>query len=495
MASPSSPKRGRSNDAGKNPDDAKNARSSRPQPEKPGDAPAPVKPIDPLAKPLDPPVKPLDPLAKPLSLDEFAPVQSAAKGRLSTRRKRILVGVVVGLVVAASAGFAASRLLAPPEQPMQTAEVTQGTFEETVSGKGTLEPVRTTIASPEVEGIVESVNVGEGAAVNEGDVLYTLKNDDLDLAVAQANAQLQSARDALTQANNKLKLARTTPSFSEGQDAQGNPVIVNTQPSQISDAESQVNSAKSALDSAQSTYDAAVAKAEKRTVRANMAGTVLASNITAGTSIASLSSANKPPLQLSDMSKLIVKIPVSEVDIAKVKEGQSAHVTFDAVPDLSVPATVTHIAQTNESSSTAASAGSSATAVRYEVTLQIDAPDERLKSGMTARAEIATTTVENALIVPNAAIVREGGKAYVMKAPEEKAPGASQSEEEDLAESLVEVAVEARDNSQSAVRVVSGTLSAGDRLMVASMDAAGASGSPSATDAGTDAGYEASLAW
>ena len=183
-------------------------------------------------------MKPLDPLAKPLSLDEFAPVQSAAKGRLSTRRKRILVGVVVGLVVAASAGFAASRLLAPPEQPMQTAEVTQGTFEETVSGKGTLEPVRTTIASPEVEGIVESVNVGEGAAVNEGDVLYTLKNDDLDLAVAQANAQLQSARDALTQANNKLKLARTTPSFSEGQDAQGNPVIVNTQPSQISDAES-----------------------------------------------------------------------------------------------------------------------------------------------------------------------------------------------------------------------------------------------------------------
>ena len=166
----------------------------------------------------------------------------------------VLVGVVVGLVVAASAGFAASRLLAPPEQPMQTAEVTQGTFEETVSGKGTLEPVRTTIASPEVEGIVESVNVGEGAAVNEGDVLYTLKNDDLDLAVAQANAQLQSARDALTQANNKLKLARTTPSFSEGQDAQGNPVIVNTQPSQISDAESQVNSAKSALDSAQSTY-------------------------------------------------------------------------------------------------------------------------------------------------------------------------------------------------------------------------------------------------
>lgn len=210
--------------------------------------------------------------------------------------------------------------------------------------------------------------------------------------------------------------------------------------------------------------------------------------------MASLSSANKPPLQLSDMSKLIVKIPVSEVDIAKVKEGQSARMTFDAVPDLSVLATVTHIAQTNESPSAAASAGSSSTAVRYEVTLQIDAPDERLKSGMTARAEIATTTVENALIVPNAAIVREGGKAYVMKAPEEKAPGASQNEE-DLAESLVEVTVEASDSSQSAVRAVSGTLSAGDSLMVASMDAAGASGSPSATDAGTDASDEAGLAW
>lgn len=412
-----------------------------------------------------PPILPVKPVV-PDSLDAFSPVQSAASRVNPKRRKKVIIGVVVGALVLVAGAFAASKLLAPAAEPEQTVSVSEGTFQDVVEGKGTLEPVQTFIASAEVEGIVEEVSVGEGSVVAEGDVLYTVKNDDLDAAVVQAEAGLQGARDTLTQAQNKLNVARSTPAVNPTQDAEGNTVLVDTQATQISDAKSQVNAAQSALNAAQSAYDAAVAKAEKRTVRARMGGTVLGSNITAGTSLASLTTSNKPPLQISDMSKLIVKIPVSEVDIAKVQVGQVSKITFDALANLSLQGTVTHIAQTNTESTGSASAGSSSTAVRYEVTLQIDEPDSRLKSGMTAHASIITTSVENTLMVSNIALVTEGDKTFVYKKPLKDAKSGTDAAKGSSDEEQVEVKVEAANSSQSAISVVSGQLSAGDELLV-----------------------------
>lgn len=357
------------------------------------------------------------------------------------------------MVVAAGIGIGG--LFATPEQSMQTVEVSRATFQDTVDGKGTLEPARSTIASAEVEGIVDTVNVSEGSVVAEGDVLYTIRNADLDAAVAQTAASLQSARDTLAQANNKLKLARTAPSAGSAES-----MVASSPESQalsIADAKSQVSSAQAALDSAQSTYDAAVAKADKRTVRATMAGTVLSSNITAGTALASLTAGGKPALQISDMSKLLVKIPVSEVDIAKVKEGQKAQITFDAIPNLVAHGTVARIAQTSTASASTGSASAAANgsaAVRYEVTLQIDEPDARLKSGMTAHAKITATTIENALIVPRIALVKTAENTTVVKLGEKDSID------------TVEVKVEASNASQAVVSVVSGTLEPGDQLMV-----------------------------
>ena len=183
------------------------------------------------------------------------------------------------------------------------------------------------VASAEVDGIVSEVKVSEGETVNEGDVLYVVKNDDLDAAVSQAQSALQSARDGVTQAQNRLNTARTTPSVNMTQDAEGNPVSVDTQAVQISDAQAQLNTAQASLTAAQESYDAAVVKAEKRTVRASISGTVVENNLSVGTSLSSLTSQGKAPMRVADMSKLLVKIPISEVDIAKIEVGQSATMT------------------------------------------------------------------------------------------------------------------------------------------------------------------------
>jgi HlyD family secretion protein len=107
---------------------------------------------------------------------------------------------------------------------------------------------------------------------------------------------------------------------------------------------------------------------------------------------------------LGNIAGLEVVAPFAEADAAKVSNTQTGTVTFDALPGLSVPAHVLAVA----ASSTVVS-----NVTNYYVTLNLDQPDQRLKSGMTANANVVVSQASDVLMVPNSAITRLGGQAYV----------------------------------------------------------------------------------
>lgn len=415
-------------------------------------------------------------------LNAFVPLESVASKKKRTKTRNVIIGiVVVVLVLVGIGGFALWQTWqsALASVPPKTVTVEKALFTNDVEGKGSLEPVNAVTVSPEIDGIVESLAVSEGSAVNEGDVLFTIKNDDLASGVTQAASQLESARTALAQAENALSAAYTArnqaqevaarQSAAAAQVASSNEQgAVATQSestasydTEIANAELGVQSARSALAAAQDTYDGAVARADKRTVRASMSGIVLVCNLTQGVALSSLSTSGTVPLQIADTSKMIVKVPISEIDIAKMEVGQGAQVSFDALPDTTCAATVTHIANSASSSADVQGAvmGSSSNSVRYEVTLLIDEPDPRLKSGMTAQAQITTETIEDALVVSSFAVVEEDDSAYVIKL-----------NENDEGE-RVEVGII---SSNDTLTVIEGSVKEGDRLVVQSSGTMGA---------------------
>lgn len=75
--------------------------------------------------------------------------------------------------------------------------VMEGTFTTTVEAKGQLKPISASVVSPSVDGTVASINVQAGQSVNEGDVLMTIKNDELDNAVAEAQRAVAAAQEDL----------------------------------------------------------------------------------------------------------------------------------------------------------------------------------------------------------------------------------------------------------------------------------------------------------
>ena len=109
---------------------------------------------------------------------------------------------------------------------------------------------------------------------------------------------------------------------------------------------------------------------------------------------------------LSDLSSMQLVVALSESEIGKVKAGQIATVTVEALEGRKLAAHVSEVALTPTSSSGA---------VSYDVTFQLDQMESALKVGMSATAEVVVQQAEG-LSVPSSAIsagsvtVERGGK-------------------------------------------------------------------------------------
>lgn len=107
---------------------------------------------------------------------------------------------------------------------------------------------------------------------------------------------------------------------------------------------------------------------------------------------------------LGSVSGLAVVAPFAEADASRLRTDQEASVTFDAVSGLTLPARVLAVA---------GNATVISNVTNYYVTLVLERVDERLKAGMTANATVVVEQVGDALTVPNSAISRVGGSAFV----------------------------------------------------------------------------------
>jgi HlyD family secretion protein len=100
----------------------------------------------------------------------------------------------------------------------------------------------------------------------------------------------------------------------------------------------------------------------------------------------------------------IIKIPLNEVDIASVKLGQIATLSFDAIDGLSIKGTVVEIDSVGTVSSGV---------VTYNVKVAFDSVDERIKPGMSASVEIITNQKQNILTVSSSSIKSKNGNSYI----------------------------------------------------------------------------------
>jgi multidrug efflux pump subunit AcrA (membrane-fusion protein) len=143
----------------------------------------------------------------------------------------------------------------------------------------------------------------------------------------------------------------------------------------------------------------------KTAIMAPFDGTVVSVGVKKNDVLSAIDYASKTAVQLVDTSQIKFQGLVDEIDILKIKTGQRAIISVDAVPNKTFTGTVSFIspygtADTNN-------------VVKFPVTIKLDPTDVALKGSLTATADISIYSVENVLLVPLSAVTTTSAGTFV----------------------------------------------------------------------------------
>jgi HlyD family secretion protein len=316
-----------------------------------------------------------------------------------TKRRNRWILVAVSLVVA---GIVVGVLSAGKGAPLRykTQEVKRGSLTVVVTATGTLQPTNTVSVGSEVSGIAKSVEATYNNRVKVGQVLARMDTSKLEAELTQARASLESARAKVLQTQATVKeTGAKLAQYQKVWELSNNKVPSQTEMSAaeaaFERAKADAASAVAAVSETQAAVQAKETDLSKAVIRSPINGVVLTRNIEPGQTVAASLQAPVLFTLAEDLAKMELHVNIDEADVGKVKEGQKATFSVSAYPNRTFSAQITQ-----------ARFGSSTTSgvVTYETVLKVDNRDLSLRPGMTATADIIVQHIEDALLVPNAAL-------------------------------------------------------------------------------------------
>jgi membrane fusion protein (multidrug efflux system) len=273
---------------------------------------------------------------------------------------------------------------APRATAVEVAKVEVMSLQDDAQAVGTLRSRQSVMLRPEVAGRIQALGFADGARVRRGQMLVQLDDTLQQAEVSQAQAQLSIAR-ANTRRNQELV-------------AQG---FVAQRVLDESAANLQVAEAQLAL---------AQARLGRMRIVAPFDGTVGLRTVNPGDYVKD----GADLVNLEDLSMMLVDFRLPERYQTRLKPGQSVDVQLDALPGRRFQARVRALDPLLDASGRSV-------AVRAELP---NADGALLRPGMFARATTVFGVNETAMVVPEAAIVPQGGRQYVIRVVEPSAvPG------------------------------------------------------------------------
>lgn len=325
--------------------------------------------------------------------------------------KWVLLGSIAVLVLFAIFGRSGGN-----ETRYVTQEVTRGDLRVTVTATGNLEPRNQVDIGSELSGTIRTVNVDVNDEVKAGQVLAVLDTTRLNAQVLQAESSLASAEARIIQSEASEKEARANLARLLKVRELSNNKLPSQQDLDVADAAvaravGETAAARAAAAQARANLEAVKTDLSKTEIRSPINGVVLVRSVEPGQTVAASLQAPILFTLAEDLKKMELHVSVDEADVGSVAVGQQATFTVDAFPNRSFEARITqvHFASSNTQSSSASSGTSASSAtstgvVTYETVLEVENEELLLRPGMTATAEILTTNIEDAVLVPNAAL-------------------------------------------------------------------------------------------
>jgi HlyD family secretion protein len=284
-----------------------------------------------------------------------------------------------------------------PEITFKTQPVVRRDLVSTVTATGNLEPLVKVVVGSQVSGTVTRWFADFNQRVEKDFILAELDKDRFNAtleqrqaAVAAAKARVEQAKATLADATLKRKHAESNYQRSAASELELQEAIIAEQ-----QADASVHASEAEVERAEAEARLATVDLDRTTIRSPIDGVVISREVDAGQTVAA--SLNAPTLFTiaNDLTKMQVNAAVSETDIGKIEEGNTAEFRVDAYPDRRFQGVVFQVryAETIVDN-----------VVTYTTLIRVDNPDLALRPGMTATVYFEVDREDNALLVPNAAM-------------------------------------------------------------------------------------------
>lgn len=357
-------------------------------------------------------------------------------------KKRILV-FGIALLLALST-FGCRSVSTKIQQNTSTYTVSYMDLNSEVNLTGTVSYIDEENVYSKVAGIVKNVFVKEGSLVRKGDQIVEIDSTQANLSYQSAKATYENAKisyeltlkskadleNAVKQAQNNLDVAQASYDVAKANYdlVMGNSLSTDAQKKQaeqqltqaeasLSNAQIQLENAKRQLDNfnlkleqakiqldqAKVAFDAASKTLNDYIVRSPIDGAVLMVNVSENAPV----QMGVPVAVVGNPRGFLITAYADEIDMPKLKVGQEASITFDALPGTTLKGKVSSIGFKKVNIQ-----GGSA----YVVKVEVNESNSLVKSGMSSNILIVTSSKKHVLAVPISSIVTlADGRTFVDK--------------------------------------------------------------------------------
>ncbi len=366
--------------------------------------------------------------------------------------KKAIIGVAILLIVAAGLLLVLKKNSKAPQY--LTEPVDRADIRAVVSATGTVNAITTVSVGTQVSGTIAQLFADFNSQVKKGQLLAQIDSASFEAQVAQARANLMLAEANLEKS--KVAVRDTILTFERNKILFGKNFI----------SKSDLDASETAYLSAQAQIKASGAQVEQTRAALSLAqtnmrytriispvnGTVISRNIDVGQTVAA--SFQTPTLFsiAQDLTKMQIKTNIDEADIGRIQLNQPVTFTVDAYPEIIFKGKVSEIRNAPTTVQNV---------VTYDIMVNVDNPDLKLKPGMTTNVSIIIADKKGILRVPNAALrIKMQDKKLTAGAP--KGPGVWVLENKKPRRVALQLGI----SDNKFTEVASGELKEGDAIIV-----------------------------
>ena len=313
---------------------------------------------------------------------------------------------------------------------VETQKVIPTTLIQKVSATGKIQPELEIKLSSEVSGEIIELPVKEGQIVKKGDLLVRINPDIYQSVVKRSAASLETVRASLQQSSATLKEAEES--------YKRNKVLFDKGVISKSDWDKAVSAyevAKASRESARFNVQSAMASVseaqdnlKKTIIYSPTDGTISKLSVELGERVVgTMQMTGTEIMRVANLHNMEVEVDVNENDIVKISVGDSVNVEVDAYLKRVFKGTVTNIANTANTTTSADQVTNFKVKIHIEEASYKDLSESKpvgyspFRPGMTATVDIITQTKKDAVAVPISAIIVKKKSEIDPKTPKEEA--------------------------------------------------------------------------